>query len=127
MDHEAIAKKQQKELNAGVASLALLGLIARQKKPMYGYDIAKSLERIYGGQLPMASGALYPVLRSLEKQGLLSSSIQPSESGPPRKYYAITADGKKALKTWEAAWRRTASLVDAVLGGNHAGNSSRSA
>ena len=75
MDDEAARRKFQRELNSGAVSLVLLGLLARRGKPMYGYEIAKRLEEAGGGALPMNQGALYPVLRSLEKQGLLASSI----------------------------------------------------
>ena len=57
---------------------------------MYGYEIAKELERQNGEALPMNPGALYPVLRSLEKQGLLSSYSELSDSGRARKYYEVT-------------------------------------
>ena len=73
-------------------------------------DIAKHLDE--EGRLPVKQGALYPVLRSLEGQGLLESSVEPSVSGPPRKYYGITAAGRVVLSEWSDAWRSTRDFVD---------------
>ena len=68
----------------------------------------------------MKQGALYPVLRSLEGNGLLESQVEPSVSGPPRRYYHITEDGRQTLQTWEQIWEQTKIFVDTVLkGGSH--------
>jgi len=116
-DLDAIAKKFQKELNAGTASLVLLSVLSRSRKPMYGYQIAKLLEDSSSDQPMMKQGTLYPVLRSLEASGLLSSSVEPSVSGPPRRYYTITDDGRKTLKEWTQIWQQTKNFADAILEG----------
>jgi PadR family transcriptional regulator, regulatory protein PadR len=110
-------RKLQKELSAGTVSLALLALLARTGEPLYGYQIAKELDS-YGGGLPVKQGTLYPVLRSLEAAGLLASEVEPSVSGPPRRYYSVTEEGRKALGFWRQAWIRTREFVDAVLEGH---------
>ncbi|MDP1714891.1 MAG: PadR family transcriptional regulator [Anaerolineales bacterium] len=111
------SKKFQKELNAGTSSLVLLSVLSRSREPMYGYQIAKMLED-NGPDLPlMKQGTLYPVLRSLEENGLLESSVEPSVSGPPRRYYKITEDGRSALKEWLEIWKQTKKFVDAILKG----------
>jgi PadR family transcriptional regulator PadR len=113
----ASVRKFQKELSSGIVSLALLALLARADKPLYGYQIAKELEG-YGGGLPVKQGTLYPVLRSLEAGGLLSSEVEPSVTGPPRRYYLVTDDGRRAVDLWQGSWIRTREFVDAVLGGH---------
>ena len=60
-------------------------------------------------------------LRSLEKQGMLESDVQPSVSGPPRKYYRIAAAGRKQLADWETEWERLSHGVKAVLNGGERG------
>jgi PadR family transcriptional regulator PadR len=113
----AHTKKFQKELNAGTASLILLSVLSRSKAPMYGYQIARMLEES-GPEIPMMKqGTLYPVLRSLEDNGLLESTVEPSVSGPPRRYYKITADGQSALAEWLEIWKQTKKFVDANLKG----------
>ncbi len=110
-------RKFQKELNAGTSSLVLLSVLSRSKEPMYGYQIAKMLEES-GPEIPMMKqGTLYPVLRSLEENGLLESTVEPSVSGPPRRYYKITDDGRNALKEWTEIWKTTKKFVDANLKG----------
>ena len=61
-------------------------------------------------------GAVYPVLRSLAAQGLLSSRIVPSYSGPPRRYYRITPLGTQMLSEWLVIWRSSRAFVDAATG-----------
>ena len=111
-------KKFQKELNGGTVSLVLLAILGSSAEPLYGYQIAKSIEGAWGEGVPVKQGTLYPVLRSMEENGLLVSRVEPSVSGPPRKYYSITERGQAALSEWKAAWERTRSFVDATLEGN---------
>ncbi|MFT3762365.1 MAG: PadR family transcriptional regulator [Pseudoxanthomonas sp.] len=109
-------KKFQKELSAGTVSLALLAVLAQADAPLYGYLIAKRMEGL-DGVLSGKQSALYPVLRNLEGAGLLDSFVEPSTSGPPRRYYRITDAGRAALREWAAAWRATRDSVDSVLKG----------
>lgn len=113
-------KKFQKELNSGTAALVLLNLMARAEEPMYGYQIAKRMETSDEKVPMMKQGALYPVLRSLENSGLLESHVDPSVSGPPRRYYRITESGHRTLETWVEIWNHTKTFVDSLLegGGN---------
>ncbi len=113
----ASVRKFQKELSSGIVSLALLGLLANADKPLYGYQIAKDLDD-FGEGLPVKQGTLYPVLRSLEAGGLLASEVEPSVTGPPRRYYSITEEGRLAIPLWHESWTRTREFVDAVLEGH---------
>lgn len=113
-------RKLQKELNAGVVALVLLALIDRAGESLYGYQIAKQLEEADPALPAGKQGALYPVLRQLSAQGLLESWVEPSASGPPRRYYRITAAGREALADWRVAWSRTRDFVESILGGRHA-------
>ena len=109
-------KKFQKELNSGTSSLVLLSVLSRSKEALYGYQIAKMLEE--SGDIPMMKqGTLYPVLRSLEESGLLESMVEPSVSGPPRRYYKITKDGRSELSEWLEIWKQTKKFVDTILKG----------
>jgi PadR family transcriptional regulator PadR len=112
-------KKFQKELNSGTAALVLLSILARADEPMYGYRIAKLMEAGDESVPMMKQGALYPVLRSLESNSLLESHVDPSVSGPPRRYYKITDSGRATLKSWTKIWDQTKSFVDGFLEGNN--------
>jgi PadR family transcriptional regulator PadR len=114
---EAHLKKFQKELSGGTVALVLLAVLGQASEPMYGYQIAKRLERegeaLFGGK----QSALYPVLRNLDAAGLLASDIEPSDAGPPRRYYRITPFGREVLAAWVADWTPTRHLVDNLLQG----------
>lgn len=117
VDQDTLTKKFQKEMNAGIASLVLMSVMGEAEEPMYGYQIAKLLEDRSQEPPMMKQGALYPVLRSLEGSGLLESNVEPSVSGPPRRYYQITEAGRQTLQIWEQVWVKTKTFVDSVLKG----------
>ncbi len=113
-EHPAV-RKFMKELNSGTVSLVLLTILERSTEPLYGYEIAKRLEKGTKDELPVKRGTLYPVLRSMEEKKLLESRVEPSVSGPPRRYYSITDEGRKVLAVWKQLWQRTLEFVDATL------------
>jgi PadR family transcriptional regulator, regulatory protein PadR len=117
VDSPALTKKFKKELNSGIASLVLLSVLDNSKEPMYGYQIAKLLDDYSGEASFMKQGALYPVLRQLESSGLLQSTVEPSVSGPPRRYYEITAEGRETLVIWQGVWEQMKSFVDKAIQG----------
>jgi len=117
-EDSATNKKFQRELNAGTVALVLMSVIDRAAEPLYGYQIAKQVERTAEDVPIMKHGALYPVLRSLEENGLLASMVEPSVSGPPRRYYTITDEGRTTLHEWARIWNRTKAFVDHTLKGN---------
>ena len=117
VDQNTPTKKFQKEMNSGTASLVLLSVLSQAKEPMYGYQIAKYLDDNRQDAPAMKQGALYPVLRSLEKNALLSSKVEPSVSGPPRRYYTITDEGHETLTLWAEIWSQMKKFVDNILEG----------
>ena len=117
VNSSTLTKKFQKEMNAGIASLVLLTVVDKSSKPMYGYQIARLLEEYSGDTSFMKQGALYPVLHSLENSGLLESRVEPSVSGPPRRYYEITAEGRETLAIWQGVWKQMKLFVDKAIKG----------
>lgn len=117
---EAVAvqiKKFKKELNSGTVSLMLLAIMNKAEQPLYGYQIAKQLERDGSEK----QGSLYPVLRNMNTKGLLDSHVEPSESGPPRRYFQISPLGKLVFKEWLIIWNQTQDFVNHVIGEQHDG------
>ncbi|NJD31776.1 MAG: PadR family transcriptional regulator [Gammaproteobacteria bacterium] len=112
---DAQIRKFQRELSAGLTSLVLLSVLAEATEDLYGYEIAKRLSGTAEGGSPFKQGALYPVLRNMSAAGLLSSRVVPSYSGPPRRYYRITALGREVLSSWRATWLETRSFVDSIV------------
>jgi len=110
-------RKFQKDLNAGLVALVLLAFLERAGEDRYGYDIAKRLQKANEGEALFKEGSVYPVLRSLSANGLLTSRIVPSYAGPARRYYRITDEGRAVLQSWTVLWRRTSDFVDRCIDG----------
>jgi PadR family transcriptional regulator, regulatory protein PadR len=114
-EETAYTRKFRKELMAGLSSLVLLAVLARAGREMYGYEIAKAVKAEGEGGLIFKQGAIYPVLRSLNQLGLLGSRVEASAFGPPRRYYNITDEGRRALSEWQGAWKDMREFVDDAL------------
>jgi PadR family transcriptional regulator PadR len=113
-------RKFQKDLNAGLVALVLLAVLERSSEDLYGYEIAKRLQRAREGGTLFKEGTIYPVLRALAAAGLLTSRVVPSYSGPPRRYYRITEEGRAMLREWRGVWRQTRDFVDRFIEGMNA-------
>ncbi|MFI3325204.1 MAG: PadR family transcriptional regulator [Clostridia bacterium] len=79
----------------------------------YGYDLTQKV----GSLIDISESALYPVLRRLSKEGLLTTYDVPFD-GRNRKYYQITSEGKNRLLFYKEEWENYKNTVDKVLGGN---------
>jgi PadR family transcriptional regulator, regulatory protein PadR len=111
------ARKFQKDLNAGLVSLVLLAVLEQSPEDLYGYEIAKRLQKAHAGAPLFKEGTIYPVLRALSASVLLTSRIVPSYSGPPRRYYRITDEGRRVLRDWSQIWQQTRDFVDHFVSG----------
>jgi PadR family transcriptional regulator PadR len=111
-------RKFQKELNVGLVALVLLAVLDRSSDDLYGYEIAKRLQRANNGDALFKEGTVYPVLRALSAGGYLTSRVEPSTAGPPRRYYRITGEGRALLVQWRGIWTETRDFVDRVLRGD---------
>jgi PadR family transcriptional regulator, regulatory protein PadR len=98
----------------GVVEMLLLEVISHG--PTYGYEIAQSAMSESNGYFDLKEGSLYPALHRLEQQKYLVSVWREVE-GRRRKYYQLSAAGRKALDTKKADWRAFAQGVEGVLGG----------
>jgi len=105
-------RKFQKELNGGLVGLVLLAVLAESNEDLYGYEIAKRLAHANDGTSIFKEGTIYPVLRAMSAGNLLTSRIVPSYSGPPRRYYRITEQGRNVLAEWKLIWASTRNFVD---------------
>ena len=73
--------------------LELLILTSLQQQERYGYELVKNLVSVPG--IDVAEGSIYPLLSRLKKQGFVETKLVESESGPARKYYSLTPNGRK--------------------------------
>jgi DNA-binding PadR family transcriptional regulator len=96
---------QSKELVAASATPMILAILSRGET--YGYAIIREIREVSETQIEWTDGMLYPVLRRLEKQGLLESQWRVAESGKRRRYYRIKTAGQKALREQQTQWQLT--------------------
>ena len=82
------------QVRKGILELCILN--ALESKERYGYDLVKTLVSISG--LGVTEGTIYPLLSRLRVQGLVKTRIEESLAGPARKYYTLTAKGKKTME-----------------------------
>ena len=90
-------------IKRGSAELAVLTLLSQAT--MHGYEIAQRIERQTGGLLTFDLASLYPLLYRLEKRGWLKCAWETAASGRKRRYYRITAVGRKQLAPLRNQWR----------------------
>ena len=96
------------ELRRGVIVLAALSQLGTEE---YGYSLLKKLADL---GLEVDQGTLYPLFRRLEAQGLLES-VWKLEEARPRRYYVISAEGKKLLPKMKKEWSGIVSVMDKLL------------
>ena len=111
MGDEGQGRKFQKDLNSGLVALVLLAVLESSPEDLYGYEIAKRLQKANEGDALFKEGTIYPVLRSLSATGLLTSRIVPSYSGPPRRYYRITEEGRAEVQRYVLVLMPLAALL----------------
>jgi PadR family transcriptional regulator PadR len=100
----------QVQLKKGVLELCVLALLS--KGDNYAYEIASRLADDIG----MGEGTIYPLMRRMQKDGLVGAYLVESPSGPSRKYYKLTPAGRSALVAQRAEWESFESAVKKILG-----------
>ena len=107
-----------RELKKGSAELLILSLVeARQR---HGYEIGKLIERRSNGALKFSAAALYPLLYRLEKRGWLQGKWVERPGERRRRYYRLTAGGRKVLAAQRSGWRAFAAAISRIAGVEHA-------
>ncbi len=94
----------------GAALLDACVLAVLDKEDAYGYVLTQSIKQV----MDISESTLYPVLRRLQKDGLLSTYDQPF-SGRLRRYYALTEQGRSKLNEYREEWRAYTQRVDSLL------------
>lgn len=107
-DKELLLNSLVLELRRGTI---ILGVMSFLVEPQYGYSLVQALERI---GLPVEPGTLYPLLRRLEKQGLLESSWDTSENRP-RKYYKLSFTGREIFNRLKTEWQELSKIMAVLL------------
>ena len=107
-----------KDLVAASAVPLVLSILAECES--YGYTIIQRVRDLSGGEIAWTDGMLYPVLHRLEAQGLVRARWDVSEAGRKRKYYALSAAGKRALAEQKEQWHVVHATLASLWGTSHA-------
>ena len=98
-----------KELVGASTGLLILGILAQG--PNYGYEIVRLVNEKADNFFTWQEGTIYPILRKMEKDGLLESKWNEAGNGRKRKYYHITTQGREALNEGTVEWKGFYKLV----------------
>ncbi len=82
----------------------------------HGYDLARAIEEMTRGEVVPDAGGLYRILRRLEEDGFVVSEWQEGESGPQRRLYSITPDGRALLAHWLVHLEERRHALDVLMG-----------
>lgn len=100
----------QVQLKKGVLELCVLAVLSR--KESYAYEISSNLMDTVG----MGESTIYPLMRRMQRDGLVESHLVESSSGPSRKYYRLTGAGRRVFERQKSGWRAFTTAVNEVLG-----------
>ncbi len=94
--------KLEREMMRGAGPTAVMHLLANQE--MYGYELVEALVTQSKGIFEIGQSTLYPMLYNLEAKGMVTSREKAGDNGRQRRYYRLTAKGKKKLDQDRAQW-----------------------
>jgi len=112
------ATKPDKEWKKGSAELLILSLL--EKQPRHGYEISKLIESRTKGSLRFHVTTLYPLLYRLEERGLVVGKWVEKAEQRRRRYYSLTASGRKVLAAQRRSWREFVAAISRVVEPDHA-------
>jgi PadR family transcriptional regulator PadR len=100
------------QLRKGLAELCVLGAVRRLGEA-YGYQLVQCLAEHDG--LALKESTVYPLLARLAREGQLSVTSKSSPSGPPRRYYRVTAAGKRSLEIMLQHWTAVGESIQKII------------
>src|SRR5580765_6036414 len=114
MDTQAL----DRQLKKGSAELLILSLL--EARPRHGYELSKLIETRSGGQLAFHVDSLYPLLYRLEERGWIKGSWVEKPAERRRRFYTVTAEGRRVLAQQRKTWAAFVEAVRRVTGDEHA-------
>jgi PadR family transcriptional regulator PadR len=106
------AANQVAQMRRGVLPYCVLAMLRGTER--YGFELVRALGSFQG--MVTGEGTIYPLLARLRRQGLVGTTWRESASGPPRRYYQLTAAGETALAEFTGAWTELRDSVDELVG-----------
>jgi len=99
------------QFKKGVLELCTMALLV--KKNRYGYELVNEISK----SISISEGTIYPLLRRLKNDGYVTTYLEESKEGAPRKYYQLTEDGKKMEMELKEEWKTFIGKVNIFLKG----------
>lgn len=106
------------DLKKGSTELLVLALL--EARARHGYEIGKLIESRSGGRITYRIGSLYPVLCRLEDRGLITGRWVEKAGDRRKRFYRLTALGRKTLERQRSVWAEFSDAVNQILGTDHA-------
>lgn len=100
------------QFKKGVLELCVLSML--KKRDCYGYEISQYLS----SHIDISDGTVYPILRKLKRDGMLTTYMQEESGGPPRKYYSLTTLGRENFEKSRTAYLRFTRAIENILEGD---------
>lgn len=107
-----------REFLTGTVGVLILSLLSERE--MYGYELLQEAARRSSRAFQLKEGTLYPALHQMERSGLLKARWRDSETGRSRKYYSLTAKGRRRAESKRRQWLQISAAMRAILGDGHA-------
>jgi len=107
-----------RELKKGSTELLILALV--EERARHGYEISKLIEARSDGVLKLNVASLYPLLYRLERRGLLEGKWVEKAGQRRRRYYRLTADGRRSLRARRSTWRSFVEAMNRITEAEHA-------
>jgi PadR family transcriptional regulator PadR len=104
-----------REFLTGTVGVLILSLLA--ERPMYAYEMVREADRRSSRALQLKEGTAYPALHQMARDGLVQASWKESPEGRPRKYYSLTAKGRRRADSKRRQWFALAAAMRAIVGG----------
>ena len=101
-----------KALQKSSAEMIVLALLEEESR--HGYELAKLIELRSGGKMDFHVASLYPMLYRLEAKGWVEGRWVERANERRKRYYKITAKGKKGLELQRRSWREFFETLDRV-------------
>jgi PadR family transcriptional regulator PadR len=101
-----------RELKRGSAELLILSLV--EARPRHGYEMSKLIESRSDGAVRFNVASLYPLLYRLEKRGWIEGRWVDKAEQRRRRYYRLTAQGKKVLRAQRTAWQTFVAAINRI-------------
>lgn len=99
------------QMRKGALEYCVLALLT--DRPRYGFELVQELGRVDG--MLTTDGTIYPLLSRLRSDGLIDTEWRESPTGPPRKYYRLTTEGRRALGAFREEWATFRTAVETIL------------